>query len=222
MQQKQEESLNDIQIKLNETNQVKDNLMDTNGFKSNLSSFNQKETSWFGSIKLDGYWLDSLNSQIIKGEQQSIELIELCEFSPNDSWPLLYRAKRYGFRLSDFHSKCDYHSNTLEILKAKGKSYIFGGFTTVSWDSSNDYKSDPSAFIFSLTNKDNKPLKMKKDPNGHSCRIANNPNTTTYNYSNLSNTYSHPAYEFDTNEVMIFLSGSTHFQVDEIEVYQKE
>jgi hypothetical protein len=34
--------------------------MDTNEFKSNLSSLNQKETSWFGSFKLNGFWLKTL------------------------------------------------------------------------------------------------------------------------------------------------------------------
>ncbi len=43
MQQKQEESLDDIQLMLNEMNQVKANLMATNEFKPYLSSFNQEE-----------------------------------------------------------------------------------------------------------------------------------------------------------------------------------
>jgi len=55
-------------------------------------------------------------------------------------------------------------ANTLTILKAKGSSYIFVGFTSVEWDSSSDYKSDLNAFLFSLTNKDNKPVKMKINP----------------------------------------------------------
>jgi hypothetical protein len=109
--------------------------------------------------------MNSFESQILRDLEQSIELIKLCEFSPNDKWSLLYRATRYDFRSSVFHSKCDNHSNTLTILKAKQTSFIFGGFTTAKWDSSGYYRSDPSAFLFSLTNKDNAPLKMKVDPN---------------------------------------------------------
>jgi hypothetical protein len=37
----------------------------------------------------------------------------------------------------------------------------------VSWDGSDEWKSDPNAFLFSLTNKDNKPIKMKVDRNKH-------------------------------------------------------
>jgi hypothetical protein len=93
----------------------------------------------------------------------------LCEFSPNDKRTLLYRGTRDGFGTKDFHSKCDDHTNTLTIFKAKGSGFIFGGFTAVNWESSNNlkYKSDANAFIFSLTNKDNKPLKMNIDQNNN-------------------------------------------------------
>jgi hypothetical protein len=153
----------------------------------------------------------------------------------------LYRGTRDGFGAKDFHSKCDGHSNTLTILKAKESSFIFGGFTTVDWESCpwpGKYKSDPNAFIFSLTNKDNKPLKMKVNQerhheaiccnsslgptfgSGHDIRIANNANSTMY--SNLGLTYKHPQYSYFTYQAETFLAGSIKFQLDEIEVYQKE
>ncbi len=95
MQQKQEESLNEIQLKLNQMTRIKENL-ETNEFIPNLTLFNQEEdTCLFGSIKLNGYSnINSLKSQILKGEQQSLELLKLCEFSPNDKWSLLYRGTR--------------------------------------------------------------------------------------------------------------------------------
>jgi hypothetical protein len=139
MQKKQEKSLKDIQLKFNEIKELKDYLKASNEFKSNLFLFNQNETSLFGSIRLNGYWLnvDSFKGQILKDEQQCSELIDLCQFSPNDKWSLLYRGTRDGFGGRDFHSKCDGHSNTLTILKAKGSDFIFGGFTTVCWDCSS-------------------------------------------------------------------------------------
>jgi hypothetical protein len=248
IQQKQEESLNEIQLKLYVMSQVKDDLKATNKFKPNLSSFNQEEeTSIFGSIKLNGCWLNvnSFKGQILTDECQMSELIELCEFSPNDKWSLLYRATRDGFGSDDFHSKCNGHSNTLTILKAKPSKFIFGGFTTVSWESSalGKWKSDPNAFIFSLTNKYNKPLKMKIDPNSHEyaifchsgydptfgsdIKIVNHANTTMDSYSNLGNCYDHPKYAkgastIQTDEASTFLAGSCYFQLDEIEIYQKE
>ena len=174
MHRKQEESLNSIQMKLYEMNRVKDNLKASNGFEPNLILLNQEgDTSLFGSLKSDGYWLKAspFKGQILTNHQQCSELLKLCEFSPDDQWSLLYRGSRDGFSAKDFHSKCDGHPNTLTILKAKHSSYIFGGFTSVYWEvglqARGTWKSDPNAFIFSLTNKDNKPIKMKIHLNQH-------------------------------------------------------
>ena len=137
---------------------------------------------------------------------------------------------------------CDGHSNTLTILKAKESQFIFGGFTAVQWDSSSVWKSDPNAFIFSLTNKDSKPLKLKVDSNrheyaigcyagngpifggggGHDICIFNNANTTMDSFSDLGDSYSHPQFIQGTNEAKTFLAGTNNFQLDEIEVYHKE
>jgi hypothetical protein len=107
MQRKQEESLIDIQLKLTEMNRVKDNFKILNEFRPNSTLFDQEEdASLFGSIKLNQYSkINSLQGEIIKGEQQCSELIKLCEFSPNDKWSLLYRGTRDGFGTNDFHSR---------------------------------------------------------------------------------------------------------------------
>jgi hypothetical protein len=159
--------LDDLQIKLNETEQMNLNQIYRH-------SINQKETSLFGSIKLNEYCSNPnpFKSEILTGEQQCLELIKLCEFSRNDKWTLLYRGTRDGFGSKEFHSKCDNHSNILTVCKAKQSSFIFGGFTTVSCDSSNRDKLDPNAFIFSLTNKDNQPVKIKINPERHQYAIC--------------------------------------------------
>jgi hypothetical protein len=243
MQTKQEASLKDIQLKLNQMNQLKDNLKATNEFQPNLSFFNKKEeTSVFGSIKFKGHCLNvnTLKSQILTDQHQSSALVKLCEFSPNDKWSLLYRGTRDGFGAADFHAKCDGHSNTLTIIKAAESSYIFGGFTTVSWESSvnGTYKRDPYAFIFSLTNNDNQTVKMKVNSQRHQfaiychfelgpifgcdIRIGNNANITMDSLSRLGFAYNHPQYAHGSNEADTFLGGSYRLQLDEIEVYQKE
>ncbi len=98
-----------------------------NQFKPNLS-FSKNS---FGLLYLNEYSvIDPFKSQILK-ENQSSELIKLCEFSSIDKWTLLYRGTRDGFGAADFHSKCDDHKNTLTIVKAHDTSYIFGGYTSV-------------------------------------------------------------------------------------------
>ena len=168
--------------------------------------------------------------------QQPIQLIKLCEFDLKDRFTLLYRASQDGFAYNHFHSKCDGHANTLTILKANG--FIFGGFTTASWQNSGGNKSDPNAFLFSLTNKDNKPCKMKIDSNQHhraihcssvfgptfgynDIEISNNSNTNTDSKSKLGDAYKHSEYNAGTNEAQSFLAGSQYFQLSEIEVYKK-
>jgi hypothetical protein len=96
-----------------------------------------------------------------------MDLIKLCEFPPKGKWSLSYRGGRDGFTAKDFHEKCDGKPNTLAIFKAKDSSFIFGGYTTIALESLSQgrYKSDPAAFIFSLTNKDKKPFKSKIQPN---------------------------------------------------------
>jgi hypothetical protein len=237
MQLKQEMNIHDFQLKLDGIAKIKDDLMVTNDFKPNLSSFNQEET--FGKIRLNvNSIINSFKSEILIGERQMSELIELCEFSPSDKWSLLYRGTRDGFGSKDFHSKCDGHSNTLTIVKAKQSSYIFGGFTAVNWESSNKYKLDPNAFLFSLTNKDNKPLKMKVDSNrhedaiycgseygptfGHDIYIANDANITINCCSNLGLTYHHPQYVEGTNEARTFLAGSFNFNWMKLKFIKKE
>ena len=113
--------------------------------------------------------------------------------------------------------------------------FIFGGFASASWDSTSKFKLDPNAFLFSLTNKDNKPCKMKIIESEHEyairCNSTHGPSfgvdeiciyASASSYSNLGAVYTHPQYAFGTNEAKSFLAGTQYFQLNEIEVYQKE
>ena len=66
------------------------------------------------------------------------------------SLELIYRGTRDGFKFSDFHAKCDFIPNTLTVIKSEHNK-IFGGYTSMTWDGQGQ-KTDPSAFIFSITN----------------------------------------------------------------------
>ena len=237
VQRTKQDAIEIIQAKLSQLNQIKYDLKVSNEFKPNVTL----DPNTFGQFNLNAYSSDIFKSQILTCEQP-LGLIELCEFSSNDKFKLLYRASRDGFSCNDFHSKCDGKCHTLSLFKVKNSSFIFGAFTSVAWDSSCYYKPDPHAFLFSLTNKDNKPCKMRIDPmrngtaihccsvygpifggnnDGHDIFISSNANKTMYSYSNLGSTYKHPQYAFGTNEAQSFLAGSYNFLLSEIEVYQK-
>jgi hypothetical protein len=227
MQRQQEGAIEELKLQLNEQSKVKDNLIQMNEFKPNLSF----SPDMFGLLRLNEYSRnDPFKSQILK-DNQPFDLIKVCEFSSKDKWTLLYRGSKDGFRAVDFHSNCDDHSNTLTIVKAHGSSYIFGGFTSITWDRSHQFKSDPNAFLFSLTNKDNQSFKIRQinasnsiychpgyGPTfggSHDLHICDSSNTTAGSYSYLGSFYQHP-------QGQRFLTGSQYFQLSEIEVYKKE
>lgn len=167
-----------------------------------------------------------------------IDLLNLCNFSIDQEWKLLYRGSEDGFSASKFHLKCDNKPNTFTIVKSVS-GFIFGGYSESHWDQSNSYKTDPNAFLFSLTNKDNKPIKMPLIPGkesqsiyatsvcsarfgaGSDLIIADNANTNSNSFTNLGSTFKHPVYGFGTNEAKCFLAGNYNFQVYDIEVFQK-
>jgi hypothetical protein len=159
---------------------------------------------------------------------------KLFEDFKQKQFTLLWRGSRDGFRPRDFHSRCDGHPNTLTvILDTKGN--IFGGFTPVEWESDRKYKADPSmkSFLFTLKNPDNVPARRfalqaeendeaifcRPDCGPHFCDICvyDNCNANTLNFtSRFGRTYAN-----DTGlDKDAFFTGSGHFQVKEIEVFE--
>jgi hypothetical protein len=69
---------------------------------------------------------------------------------------LLYRGSRDDFGVSTCHSKCDNESNTVTIILTT-KGFIFGGFSSLAWDSSSQWKVDNArkSFVFSVRNPHN-------------------------------------------------------------------
>ncbi len=173
-------------------------------------------------------------SVILTELEQFEDLMTLCEFSVDQKWQLIYRASKDGFNPSSFHAKCDDKPNLLVIIKSDNGN-VFGGFTEQSWSLKFNDKSDPNAFLFSLINLDNKPLKMKcnNSKKAFLCRNHLNfnhdisisyfdPDKRPDSYSNLGNSYKHPDYAFGSVKAKSFLAGSEYFQVSEIEIYIKQ
>jgi hypothetical protein len=201
----------------------------------------------FGELVIDDYKISNefenpnsfsskLDSNIVDSDQ-SVELIKLCEFDTKTQFKLLYRASRDGFGVKDFHEKCNNILKTLTLIKVKDKPHIFGGYTEATWGGDLVYKKDPNAFIFSLVNNDNKPIKMKVNENiqyaigchctygpsfgkGKDFHISSRSNSNLNSFSKLGHTYSHPNCIKGSNKAKSFLAGSRNFSTEEIEVYQ--
>jgi hypothetical protein len=182
-----------------------------------------------------------MDSDIINGHKMQTDLMRLCEFGSKTKFSLLYRGSRDGFGNKDFHSRCDNKPKTLTIVKSESEC-IFGGYTEAEWISSKNevHKRDMNAFLFSLVNKENEPMKMKVafekadyaiccneyfpkfgEIDGHrDLFISEFSNTNKSSYSNLGRCYKHPKYEYGSDGAKNFLAGSRNFHVAEIEVFQ--
>jgi hypothetical protein len=78
-------------------------------------------------------------------------------FEKDVEYKLLYRASKDGDPAKIFKEKCK-EKNTLTIVQTTDNA-IFGGFTRVPWDDSDENKDDEEAFCFSVDNKKIYPLK---------------------------------------------------------------
>ncbi|KAK8792769.1 hypothetical protein WA158_004933 [Blastocystis sp. Blastoise] len=91
------------------------------------------------SVILNQYYADILASWLGKYKQ----------------WKLLYRGSRDGYSASSFHSHCDYHGETVVIVRQVNKKMginIFGGYTSQSWNCTDSFCYDSEAFLFTLIN----------------------------------------------------------------------
>jgi len=177
-----------------------------------------------------------VNSTILT-EENGKSLLNLIGISSSLVLGNLYRASRDGFESFSFHLKCDITSVSLTIIKTSNGN-IFGGFTTENWSGYYSYKTDPSAFIFSLINKYNYPVKLNNtlggsyaiysNPyygptfgGGHDFYISDQSNLNINSYSNLGHSYQLPFtnFSYGSTEANSFLAGSYNFQTLEIEVY---
>ena len=158
----------------------------------------------------------------------------MAGFPLNNSWTLIYQASKDGFSSNEFHSMCDGFLATLTVIKSEN-SNIFGGYTEADWSGSGEYKYDSKAFLFSLVNAYNTPVKM--NISNPSYAIYSNPSygpTFGYNqdlyipdqsnsnngYSNLGYSYKIPNFlTYGTEKAQSFLAGSYNFLTTEIEVY---
>jgi hypothetical protein len=66
---------------------------------------------------------------------------------------LLLRGSRDEFTPKKFHELCDGKSNTITLIKVKGKEEIIGGYNPLKWESKGGWVTTKDSFIFSFINK---------------------------------------------------------------------
>ena len=169
--------------------------------------------------------------------------MNLCGFSYEHNWKLIYSASTDGFSAKDYHSKCDKIENTLLLIKSTHQN-IFGGYMAKALDPNTEWINDPSAFIFSLVNKKKSPFISKclnsgveaicYNPSygpvfgggasvggGIDLKLASNSNVNKESFSNFGFSYKHEKYAKKSFEAQTILAGEYKFQTVDIEVYKQ-
>jgi hypothetical protein len=135
------------------------------------------------------------------------KLKTLINIPQNQTLKMIYQASRDGFSSYTFHSKCDGVLGTLTVIKSNSSNNIFGGYTQADWSGYGVYKYDLNAFLFSLINAFNNPIKMLVTnpqyaiysypyygPTFGSGNDLSISNYGSYCYSNLGNAYKLPSF----------------------------
>jgi len=166
------------------------------------------------------------------GTLLSDELIEkITEWLPQKKISLLYKATVDGFDAQDFHQKCDGLGRTLTVIQS-GQGYLFGGCTKRSWGG-NTFRTDPTAFLFTLTNPYSlPPTRYFIKPSHTHCAIRSNPAysaafgsgkdifVATAPHQNKNSYSDFPvSYKDTTGKGNLTFTGTRTFQIDDVEVY---
>ena len=116
-----------------------------------IEYINESHIVYDNEIELIKNWLSP--SSVNSNENESTIFFEL-----------IYRASRDGDDSNNFHIKCDGKGKTITFIK-NDLGFRFGGYTSVPWEryTEYEYKQDPTAFLFSLNNKEKYNLKDKDD-----------------------------------------------------------
>ncbi|CAH3168554.1 unnamed protein product [Porites lobata] len=161
--------------------------------------------------------------------------------SESSKWKRCWRASVDGWAASTFHSRCDNKGPTVTIIRVGG-TYIFGGYTKISWSGSGcQARYDSQAFLFSLVNKPGwAPVKLPQTGQhssndnsiydcssygpifggGHDIIIYNYAPSSGSSSTNLGYSYSPPSgYNYGDTFTQNFLAGTYNFTPDELEIF---
>ncbi|XP_067017628.1 uncharacterized protein [Acropora muricata] len=167
-----------------------------------------------------------------------IQKAPVLQSSSRSRFVRCWRAKTDGWAASTFHSNCDGKGPTVAIIQVD--SYIFGGYTDLSWSGSCGYVSSSKSFIYSLYNINGfSPVKLQIKSgrqiyaiyrcsgygptfgNGHDIYISNNAESNRYSYTSCGWTYPlPPGYSSSFSSCRFYAGGGSYkFTPTDVEVF---
>ena len=97
----------------------------------------------------------------------------LLQYSSKIQLSKIYKTSD-GWTADQIHAKIDGQAPTITIVKTT-KNKIFGGFTTIPWDKTSGYKSDTSAFTFSVDLCSKYPVNPANAGSAINCHSSDGP-----------------------------------------------
>ena len=172
--------------------------------------------------------LKGFENTIIKNKDEAIKILKWVCPNNERTVKLLYKATPEENTRDDFHRKCDNKGATVTLIETT-KGRRFGGYTSLSWSSLQEWKDDKESFLFSLDN--DKKYDVIKDAkykvysgkefgqwfgNGGNIGLAYEKNYFIGNDTHREN-FGDKCY---STTVQNELSGGTTFNISKMEVYQ--
>ncbi|XP_054469972.1 interferon-induced protein 44-like [Anoplopoma fimbria] len=134
---------------------------------------------------------------------------------------LLYKASVHGFTALAFHNRCDIQGPTV-IVAYNGAGFVFGAYTSKDYNQSGEKVEDEQAFLYSISEGRNKPLRV----GGISGQCSFTDEVTGPNYGALVFLHENAAkIESKPGENFTFKAAEMHggdLALTEFEVYRVE
>ena len=155
--------------------------------------------------------------------------VKVLEQWTGKRWKIQYRGSRDGFTSQNFHSLCDIKGESLFIAEDIN-GYIFGGYTSFAWRSTQNYVVDQNAFIFTLKNPNNIPptkypctgtVNAVYDHSSYMPTFGGGHDICTNGSCNAnSNSFNFPvSYSDTTGKGSATFTGNSNWRAKEIEVF---
>ena len=171
----------------------------------------------FGKISKFG----QIDSKIINSDENEL-IINWIPNNINISFSLLYRMSEDGNEFTTFHNKCDNKFPLLFIAKAQNGNK-FGGYTSIGWNTSNQYIIDTKSFLFSIDKKKKYAIQDNSATIGcYSYRGIDFHNDCYFYQTNMTLCYSNGNHSYlkGIGKVLGDNNQKDTFIVEEVEIFK--
>ena len=212
---------------------MEDDLQKLSKSKKESLTILKKCDAYYGqSIKMKMDFMDmGIDSDIFKSKDDYNFIIDNISKRVNrkiKEIKQIFKASSNGDNINAFHDCCTYVQNMFVLILTDEKK-CFGGFTRAEWNNNNKYKSDDTAFIFSINNREIYPILNEYKKMAINCYddiytsvFGNDIYICDCFFSNNGNITQEGFYDYSNSKIKgdYKLTGKKYFSVSELEVYE--